>query len=390
MTPRVAAADDRRLVEPTATTTTTTTTTTSSAVPLLAPEPSADEQPTGSASTAESEEDHVQGPRKPGKRRLLGLGRKRDHVAAVDDQRADSAPGQTSPPRAVSPASIPPTTSHPYQHAVAASYRHNRSPSPALPSPSSSFIFERDVQESVVPPPPSSAIPSHITREDYIPPVLEASSLAITDERLNPDNVQIVMHANHHLVAPKATATATTANATSGHGSVDASVSSLPYEPLSAIDRDAPTSSYGVGDVPDHRRLSFISFADVVQSEHMSVLPPTSSSSQPHPHAANRSSSPVHSGASSQLLENSPPTSGPTSVGGAEALAAVGGKGPASPTLGRISPPAAAAAAAGGELTIETMRQALRKTGSTDLGGVRSQPLSAASGEEFGHDVPWR
>lgn len=378
MTPRVAAADDRRLVEP-------TTTTISSAVPLLAPEPSADEQPAGSASTVESEEDPVQGPAKPGKRRLFGLSRRGDDVAVVDGQSAGSAPGQMARPRAVSPTPIPPTTSHPYQHAVAASYRHNRSPSPALPSPSSSFIFERDVQENSVPPPPSSAIPSHITREDYIPPVLEASSLAITDECLDPDHVQIVMHANHHLVAPAATAT--TANATSGHGSVDASVGSLPDEPLAAIDRDAPTSSYGVGDVPDHRRLSFISFADVVQSEHMSVLPSTSSSSPPHPHTANRSPSPVYSGASSQLPGNSPPASGQSSVGGIEALAGAGGRGPGSPTPGRTSPPVAAAAS---ELTIETMRQALRKTGSTDLGGVRSQPLSAASGEEFGHDVPWR
>jgi hypothetical protein len=33
----------------------------------------------------------------------------------------------------------------------------------------------------------------------------------------------------------------------------------------------------------------------------------------------------------------------------------------------------------GGELTIETMSQALRKMGSSDLSGARSQPLSPVS-----------
>jgi hypothetical protein len=37
---------------------------------------------------------------------------------------------------------------------------------------------------------------------------------------------------------------------------------------------------------------------------------------------------------------------------------------------------------------IETMRQALRKTRSGDMGGARSQPLSAASVEEVAADKP--
>jgi hypothetical protein len=37
---------------------------------------------------------------------------------------------------------------------------------------------------------------------------------------------------------------------------------------------------------------------------------------------------------------------------------------------------------------IETMRQALRKTRSGDMGGAKSQPLSAASVEEIVGDTP--
>ncbi len=42
------------------------------------------------------------------------------------------------------------------------------------------------------------------------------------------------------------------------------------------------------------------------------------------------------------------------------------------------SPPLSGA----GELNIETMAQALRKTGSGDLSGIRSQPLSAVGNDD--------
>lgn len=377
MTPKSVDMDDRRHVDSAART---------SAVPLLAPELSegvvVDDSNVVEDDPAGAEQDST----KPGKRRFFGLGRRRDDVGAlpVDDKRSAGPVGQTSPPRAISPTSVPsssgrPSTSppipnHPYQH-PSASCRHARSPSPGLPSPASSSIFERDVQESALPAPPSGGIPSHIPREDYIPPVLEASSLAITDERLDPDDVKIVMHANHHP-------------AVAGHGSMDASIATLPDE-VATTDRDGTASSYGALDAHDHRRLSFISFADVVQAEHMTGkdgipvtgLPLTAS---PPLHHLNRSPSPVYSGASSRGLSTSPPTSGPASVGGFEGISGAGVKGPGSPNLGHAAPTAA------GELTIETMRQALRKTGSSDLGGVRSQPLSATSGDDFSHEVPWR
>ncbi|CAI4212234.1 unnamed protein product [Parascedosporium putredinis] len=63
------------------------------------------------------------------------------------------------------------------------------SSSPRLSSPAGSQIFERDVQDSVILP-TSPAIPSHIQTENHIPPVLNASSEAITDRHLDPDSPQ--------------------------------------------------------------------------------------------------------------------------------------------------------------------------------------------------------
>lgn len=347
-----------------------------SAMPLLSPELSDH----SSAYPNEAEKPSEQENGKSSRRRFFGLGRRQEDGRLVDERSTAWRAGQTSPPRAISPTSAPsiysrPSTSpqmpnHPYQN-PSSPYWHARSPSPGLPSPASSSIFERDVQESTLPAPPSVAIPSHISREDYIPPVLEASSLAITDEHLDPDEVKIVMHASHQpAAAPVA-----------GFNSVDASISTLPDQ-SHAVDKDGEASNYAALDAHDVRRLSFISFADVVQAEHMSSKDIFPSTSLPSPFI-NRSPSPVYSRASSQGLGTSPPISGPTSTGGFESAPGVPGKGPSSPL-------SAHAPHSTGELTMETMSEAVRKTGNSDLVGVRSQPLSPSSGEEFSHDVSWR
>lgn len=349
-------------------------------VPLLAPEHSTSDLSESTRNSARQMEPEMpaaaatsQPATKPGKRRFFGLGRRREDV--VDDGKAVPPPGASVPARAVSPTSMPaanarPSTSpqltnHPYQH-VSSPGRYSYSPSLGIPSPASSSIFERDVQENTLSPPSSVAIPSHISREDHIPPVLEASSLAITDERLDPDEVKIVMHASHHPVAAPVT----------GHSSIDASISTLPEEPY-ALDKDGAASSYGALDTHDVRRLSFISFADVVQAEHMTNKDSLMSSPR---NAFNRSPSPVYSRSSSQGPSTSPPTSGPASAGPLEGFPSV--KGPGSPVSVHSS-------LSVGELTVETMRQALRKTGSSDLTGFRSVPMSAVSNEDYAHDVPW-
>ncbi|CAO2650140.1 Nn.00g014320.m01.CDS01 [Neocucurbitaria sp. VM-36] len=343
--------------------------------------------------TSESKPANDEGILAKGKK-ILGLGKKQE--GAGDQQYFEKA-GATS--RTMSPTSAPtllpspPLTMSPGDRrasprgsprmlpvGASPNRRINRSSSPGLHSPSSSSIFERNVQE----PEPSADVPAHIKTEDYIPPALDASSLAITDDHLNPDEVEIVMHSAHQP-----------ASAAVAGGMTDSVYSpSLRQEDSTAsgpADMTESTPGYGSLDMSDPRRLSFISFADVVQAEHVEhdrqemlgsseALQFTSLSA-----TANRSPSPVRSPASSHGLSASPPLSGAASPKGADHGRTRSPGSPTSPTAaGTQSPPL------GGELPlqIETMRQALRKTHSGDLSGFRSQPLSAVSLEDNAADKP--
>lgn len=208
------------------------------------------------------------------------------------------------------------------------------------------------------------AIPAHIQTENYVPPVLDASTEAITNKQLDPDTVEIVMHSHHQPAAVTVTG-AGNSDVLLGHWADDL-VSHPPTE------KEDSASTYGALDSTDVRRLSFISFADVVQSEHAEhagnrdsvYIAGLSSLSS----AINRSPSPVRSPVSSQGFGTSPPTSKSASVKGLDL--SPGRKPLASPTIS-------------GELAIETMSQALRRTGSGDLSGVRSLPLSPISPDGF-------
>ena len=312
---------------------------------------------------------------KTGKRRFWGLGKKKDDEKAKKKREAavTNAPSMAAvAPKAMRPVSpvarvgspIRQTTSYPYG-TPSSPGRNLQSSSPGIPSPASSQIFERSVQEDGLAASASPAIPAHITTENHIPPVLDASSVAITDGHLNPDNVEIVMHAAHQPAAVTVT----------GTGLSEAAGTTWQDDLVAHPDNDDAASNYGALDSNDVRRLSFISFADVVHAEHVdhtgSVAPSISS-----PLAAmNRSPSPARSPISSQGLSNSPIISASDSSRGLETSPNRGGRGPGSPFAGH-SPPT------GGELTIETMRQALRKTGSGDLSGAKSQPMSAVEGED--------
>ncbi|CDM32390.1 hypothetical protein DTO013E5_3425 [Penicillium roqueforti] len=236
--------------------------------------------------------------------------------------------------------------------------RHPSSPESSSYLPSrihspASQIFERDV-EDIVPAQASPSIPTHIRTDNYIPPVLEASSAAITDDHLDPDSVEIVTHSLHQP-----------AGGPSGEQSM--SSSSIDHL-LGQLDGDELTSSYGALDTADVRRLSFISFADVVNAEHAETN---------EAHAGlisrgrladfNQSPSPLRSPSSSRGLGTSPPTSRATSFRGLDM----------SPTRFPTSSVAQSpiSSSFGGDLNIETMRQALRKTASGDL-GVTSRAVS--------------
>jgi len=314
---------------------------------------------------------------KAGKRRLFGFGKKKKDDDKTKGKKKDEpvtsaptshtdipiaqpvaqrAPAQTSPSR---------TNQHPYQ-LPSSPQRTLYSSSPRIVSPAGSQIFERDVQESSLPVPNSPAIPSHIQRENHIPPVLDASSEAITNSKLDPDTVEIVMHSSHQPAAVTVT----------GIGSGDQMAGNWADELVAHPDKDDAASNYGALDSADVRRLSFISFSDIVQSEHMehagsrdSIYVAGLSSLS----GGYRSPSPVRSPVSSQGLGTSPPTSKSASVKGVELSPRAKALG--SPILNH-SPPT------GGELTIETMSQALRRTGSGDFSGIRSQPLSPSSPTE--------
>ncbi|KAI5859702.1 hypothetical protein GGS23DRAFT_266316 [Durotheca rogersii] len=311
------------------------------------------------------------------KRGLFGFGKKKADQKPAPKPQPKSGPGLPAPSPSTKdlphPSLTRATTASPTQAGSpritpSSPSRGLYSSSPRLSSPAGSQIFERDVQESTTIIPNSPAIPSHIQTENYIPPVLDASSEAITDDRLNPDSVEIITH-NSHQPASVTVGGAPPYDSIPGSWSEDLAASS---------DREESASNYGSLDSTDVRRLSFISFADVVQAEQ---IPPNSSRDSMHvagltslsSMGVNRSPSPIRSPVSSQGPETSPPNSISGSIKGLSM----------SPSRKPLASPTSAAdhnLSVNGEFNIETMSQALRRTASTDLSLSRSLPISPIEG----------
>ncbi|KAF2170279.1 hypothetical protein M409DRAFT_52014 [Zasmidium cellare ATCC 36951] len=315
----------------------------------------------------------------------------------------------TAQPVPVSPSRLP------YQPAVAASPSRLRSASPRLHSPASSEIFERNVQEPV----PISTlgnelspahIPSHVITEDSIPPALEASAQAITSESLNPDEVEIVTSSSHQPAATVLEPSASHADLTSlnsppallqqkSEESEMASSLNLHQAALAPGAEDDSASNYGQLDPNDVRRLSFISFKDIVHSEHQQMaasslgevgsrdslhianLPSTAGLPEraASPLRSPRSPNSTHSHTLSSGLSTPPPGAGINH--------------PLSSTHADQSPVrsigiGSTSSSQHGELTIETMRQALRKTASGDLSSGRSAGMSPVSDENSVRNEP--
>lgn len=220
-----------------------------------------------------------------------------------------------------------------------------------------SLIFERNVQEDILLP-QTSSMPSHIRTENHIPPVLEASSEAITDNGLDPDSVEIVTQNIHFPTA-----------------------NSVPTEHLLRSPSPDTTATEDLHptrqslEANDIRRLSFISFADVINAENAETgeCPPGSHTLQrgagsPNPSAAvfrNMSPSPLYSPVSSHGFGTSPPTSISASFKGLELSPNRVAQDTESPHLAIQRP---LSPSFSGDLNIETMGQALRRSGSGDLG----------------------
>jgi hypothetical protein len=319
------------------------------------------------------------------KRSLFGFGKKKDE-ATDQTQQATNAAAATRPPplhsessklsTATRSTSSPTRSEHP--PFMPASPNRAFTGSPRVASPAGSQIFERDVDTVTALKPQSPAIPNHIQTENHIPSVLDASSEAITNDRLDPDSVEIVTHPQHQ---PASVAVPGAAPISSSQPSYEQLAASWAEELGALGDRDPDSiSNYAALDATDIRRLSFISFADVVQAEHTGG--PAASRESIHVAgltslSANRSPSPVLSPMSSpEALGTSPPTSNPGSIKGVElspGRKAVGGAG--SPISISTHHPVS-----NGEINIETMSQALRRTASKDFGAVRSFPVSPTEG----------
>jgi hypothetical protein len=351
---------------------------------------------------AEPNIDHIDGSGKSSKRPFWKLNKKTDEEKTKSKGKTPSL-SKSSPPPHIAPIgnlrpASPMRSPEPARGSVSSqrgqpigspgSPAHGVYPSsPRLHSPASSQIFERDVQEDVMPPQASPQIPSHIITENHIPPALDASSEAITNEKLDPDSVEIVTHAMHQPATVPASG-----------GSLEPSTASLAedyglHRPEGAGDDSA--SNYGTLDSADVRRLSFISFADVVHAEHAEHAEhadPVTGDHPPHRNSVHlgshsgsvpgfaappRSPSPIRSPVSSPAHGTSPPSSVSPSFKGLETSPTRGLRG-----SGSSIPPSAQSPPLSGELNIETMTQALRRTGSGDLSGVRSQPLSAVGNDD--------
>lgn len=249
-------------------------------------------------------------------------------------------------------------------------------------STSSSQIFERNVQEQLSgtnPPPPNPhATPAHIQTENHIPAVLEASSIAITDSKCDVDEVEIVMHSMHQpavsVVAPHGVSTPSSIYDT--HSRSQSSDHILDESTGNSGDDHSTAAA-------DKRRLSFISFADVVQAElaeHDSSINHSPPGGSPNlvPTDRDPGLSTIN-----ETLQRSP---SPIRLGSSPPRYCAGNvqRSPSGRSAGMVLPPKLSLGDSlgmeRGELTIETMRQALRKTGSGDLSGYSRGPLKHGAG----------
>ncbi|OIW23670.1 hypothetical protein CONLIGDRAFT_686588 [Coniochaeta ligniaria NRRL 30616] len=382
----------------------------SAPIPRLA-EPLEDAQRNGNGdvtpratATTDAADDNIDPKKK--KRSLFGFGKKKtdDGSQATkslqkDESSVPSAPSATPNANTSAPSGPPTrrTTASPINieatHMLPpSSPGRNLSSSPRMTSPAGSQIFERDVTQESVLLPNSPAIPSHIKTEDMIPPALDATSEAITDSHLDPDSVEIITHTQHQTAASTLQPYGEppmSASHLSGSSWADELANSFSERDFGLGVTDNASNYGSLENTADVRRLSFISFADVVQSEqgppagnHRDSIHLAGLTSLPSPSfpaglsmssLGNRSPSPIRSPVSSSAGGASPPTSKSGSVKGLEM----------SPPRKPLGSPMSAhhnIPSLGGELSVETMTQALRRTASGDLGTGRSMPTSPVEG----------
>ncbi|EME82814.1 uncharacterized protein MYCFIDRAFT_58254 [Pseudocercospora fijiensis CIRAD86] len=375
-----------------------------SSTPLITQEQRQDVREASASSVAEQDGKTL-------KQRLLGLaGKKKDEKAEPKMNTVHSQAEVASPSKQaqLDPKAQKALRNNPLQNTIAASPSRVRSSSPRLHSPASSEIFERNVQEPI---PISSLgkdeknleqhLPAHVITEDAIPPALEASAEAITNNRLNPDEVEIVTSASHQPAAQVVLEAATSNTDLTSLNSPRSELIDLAIsEPSSSLHatgiipgtEDDNASTYAQLDPNDVRRLSFISFKDIVHSEHQQMAASSFSEvgSREGLPISNMSAS-IGERAASPLRSPRSPNSTHSSKGGLTTPPPGTNANPLT-----VNPEQSPVRSIGlgspgnqhGELTIETMRQSIRKTASGDLGGGRSTGMSPISDENSFSPVP--
>lgn len=370
----------------------------SSSTPLIT---SSQRQDLQQAETFIDEKEDVQ---KSAKRNWLGLKKKENKtmnapVEASTMLSTGADIGETHEQRTMvrttSPPSAPLSPSRlMYQSAVAASPSRLRTASPRrLHSPGNSEIFERNVQEPIaisnlqgeLSP---AHIPAHVITEDSIPPALGASAEAITSNSLNPDEVEIVTSASHEPAASGIEGSTPLHSPPLLHHNKSDDTTSSQLQLSGSLPglEDDSASSYGQLDPTDVRRLSFISFKDVVQSEHnqMTASALGEPGSRDSLHIHDRTGSPFR-------LPRSPTSTHSQSINGLTTPPTGVSINPILSTAEQSPARSIAFGSPGsqhGDLNIETMRQALRKTASGDLSGGRSSGMSPVSDAASFRDLP--
>ncbi|EPS39410.1 hypothetical protein H072_6829 [Dactylellina haptotyla CBS 200.50] len=332
--------------------------------------------PPDTVAVAESEKAQLT-PTQQKRRSFFNFGKKKQ--AAGDDASSKTTPTSTgippittiSPPESkVAGTGTNSTTSpvSPVRSSHFGSQRRSKNTSPRL---STSSIFERNVQDPSLPP-GSPSIPSHFSTENHIPAVLEATSLTITDSSVDPDRVEIVSSTSHHTVLPQHHPESYSNPWAEDPGAHSGGEESIGH---------GYTSSLASA---DKRRLSFISFADVVQAENEQAgysstnLDTSQPSKQSNTSPSLRSNSPVRT---PPHLPHSPPGTG---------LGVSDFSMEKDMSIPDRQSGTGAPAAAHADVTVQTLSQALRKHNSTDFKSPTKQPQQSSSvaGSEF--DNPWR
>ncbi|KAK9318624.1 hypothetical protein V1522DRAFT_274521 [Lipomyces starkeyi] len=146
--------------------------------------------------------------------------------------------------------------------------------SPRVSSPDSSMIFERQVQDPIL---TASGVPSHHHSENLIPPVLAASCEALTDESVDPEDVEVVSVARPYSNSIHRTNSAVSLASIASSAPSFQAVSPKSSSSTSPSTAPPPTSSSST------HRLSFYTYADVV---HDAMAPTDENLHSPSPDLA--------------------------------------------------------------------------------------------------------